>query len=306
MTRPPASAASGIHRIRAEDHHLSGRDALAFLIGCASIGIIAFLDHQTGPELAFSIFYIPPIAWVAWYGGIYSAIALSVLGGAAWLYVDYVQVPVSHDAVHIWNAGVRLITFLIVGVALARLRDAYRRLRDAAYTDSLTGAPNSRAFYTRVEMELARARRSPRTLTLVFLDLDNFKTVNDRMGHRVGDEVLLQTVRSLRSHLRAGDAFARMGGDEFAALLVHASPAELPGVLDRLHRDLVSDLSARGWPVTPSIGAVTFPAPPDNVEVMVQQADERMYQGKSMGKNRVVHHVEHATTPAASPTQDRE
>jgi diguanylate cyclase (GGDEF)-like protein len=109
--------------------------------------------------------------------------------------------------------------FLVVVVVLSSLRGAWEREKIHARTDSLTGVSNARAFFEVAAVELARARRYQRPFTIAYLDLDNFKQVNDRFGHEVGDDLLQIVARTLREGSRASDFVARMGGDEFVVLL---------------------------------------------------------------------------------------
>jgi predicted signal transduction protein with EAL and GGDEF domain len=108
----------------------------------------------------------------------------------------------------------------------AALRVANARLQELATTDSLTGLPNRTLFADRLEQALAQARREGRTVSLLYLDLDRFKNINDSLGHHCGDQVLVEVGRRLLGAVRAGDTVARLSGDEFALLLLSTNPAE--------------------------------------------------------------------------------
>jgi len=115
--------------------------------------------------------------------------------------------------------------------------------------------------------------------------------LNDRFGHRAGDEALVQMVRTIQANLRSGDVLARLGGDEFALLLPEVEPAGAAALLARLQEVLLEAMARQNWPVTFSIGAVTYLRLFEDVDGMVQQIDTLMYRAKRNGKGRVEHLV---------------
>jgi diguanylate cyclase (GGDEF)-like protein len=153
--------------------------------------------------------------------------------------------------------------------------------------DPLTGAANARAFRGRARDEIDRSRRYGRPFTLAYVDLDNFKAVNDRFGHSAGDNLLRLVTDNIRKNLRTTDIFARVGGDEFVLLLPETGPESARAVLDKLQDKVTSSLQEAKWPVTLSVGAVIYLSPPDSVDAMIVQADNLMYQVKHSGKNRI-------------------
>jgi diguanylate cyclase (GGDEF)-like protein/PAS domain S-box-containing protein len=161
---------------------------------------------------------------------------------------------------------------------------AERRL---ARVDPLTGLANRRAFYEGAELERKRALRHSRPLSVAYVDLDNFKQINDRMGHEVGDQLLIQIGSILQNTLRAEDLAARMGGDEFAILLPENDYESARTAVYKTHRMLTDMAKDKKWPVTFSIGMVTFSVPPESVEEIVRVADDLMYSVKHNGKNSI-------------------
>jgi diguanylate cyclase (GGDEF)-like protein/PAS domain S-box-containing protein len=169
----------------------------------------------------------------------------------------------------------------------ALLSEALAREKDDARLDFLTRIANRRAFYEIAFTESARARRYGRSLTLIYLDLDNFKQVNDTYGHEVGDELLIEVAATIRSNVRTTDTVARLGGDEFALLLPETDQDAALLVTNKLREVLLNSMQRKNWPVTVSIGLVTFSTPPESVEEMVKQADAVMYSVKARGKNSI-------------------
>jgi diguanylate cyclase (GGDEF)-like protein len=169
----------------------------------------------------------------------------------------------------------------------SRLKSLLAGEHELARIDSLTTVPNRRAFYETLDRERVRSLRYRRPFTIAYVDLDNFKKVNDTLGHAVGDDLLVQVAAGLRSNLRGSDYVGRLGGDEFAILLpeTDATAAEL--VLSKLRLRLLEEMKAHSWQVTFSIGAATFLDPPDSVDVIIRMADETMYAIKAHGKDNV-------------------
>jgi diguanylate cyclase (GGDEF)-like protein/PAS domain S-box-containing protein len=171
--------------------------------------------------------------------------------------------------------------------AHTQLNLVLQREKELARTDMLTGLANRRAFYEALQIERARSARYGRPVTLVYLDLDNFKRVNDTLGHAVGDELLACVADLLRRTLRASDTVGRLGGDEFAVLLPETNAQAAEVLLQKLSSVLADTMRAKQWPVTFSMGAAAFLDNPASVEEMIRTADELMYSVKKSGKNRI-------------------
>ena len=173
------------------------------------------------------------------------------------------------------------------------LRDSRDALLEAemrlARSDALTGLANRRAFYEKAEIERKRAVRYARPLSMAYVDLDNFKRVNDTSGHEAGDQILVTVAGILQNNLRAEDVAARLGGDEFALLLPEAGHASAAFVMNKLHRLLTSAMQEKHSHVTFSMGVVTYDTAPESTEMMVQKADQVMYEVKRQGKNSIRH-----------------
>ncbi|MDD2463880.1 MAG: EAL domain-containing protein [Desulfobulbus sp.] len=156
-----------------------------------------------------------------------------------------------------------------------------------AYHDSLTGLPNRRLAMDRIEVSIAHVRRGGTKLAVVILDLDNFKNINDSLGHASGDILLLQMTNRLVAQVREEDTVARLGGDEFLLLMAAiSSEEEVIFLINRLLKSLTSPFQVDGHQlfVSASIGAAFFPSDGTNAETLIKHADIAMYQAKSLGK----------------------
>ena len=189
--------------------------------------------------------------------------------------VDHAPRPATETDLEILGGLARSVSTAL------ELRRAMHRMRDMALTDGLTGLPNRSAMMAALDAVLAR--RCP--FTLLFIDLDGFKQVNDRCGHAAGDAVLRLVAEVLRGILRLGDVVARLGGDEFCALLADAAGAQLLG--ERLRLALAERLAREGYAVTASIGAMRFAEAPASAEAALAAADTLMYAAKAAGRDRV-------------------
>ena len=187
----------------------------------------------------------------------------------------------------IWSILSNFVLLGIIVLLLTRLKR--RRSAEAALvaTDTLTGLPNRGSFMAGLDAELARAARYGRAFTLAYVDLDNFKAVNDLEGHDSGDELLRRIADALRSSTRQTDIVGRLGGDEFAAVLPETTGGATGSVLENLRKQLIGAMAKGGWPVTFSIGAVTFEVPIDTGREALQVADQAMYSVKRSGKDGI-------------------
>jgi diguanylate cyclase (GGDEF)-like protein len=181
------------------------------------------------------------------------------------------------------------VLFLVVSELLAALREAFNHERQLARTDELTGLANTRAFNERAEQELLRARRYGRALSLLYIDLDGFKSINDTLGHAAGDVVLQRTADALRESLRRTDVIARLGGDEFVVLLPETGSESADIVIGKVQNTLGRALQGLGSGTTASIGAVTADVAPTTVQMLLDRADKLTYLSKGKGKNQVTH-----------------
>ncbi len=258
------------------------------LVLALTLALMIFIgDYLTNYDICFSIFYLAPIALVTWYLDRNTGIAMSLLSALAWLVADLESGDYSNEMfVPYWNASVRLGFFLAFVLTLSPLKHAYQRERKMAREDFLTGLANYKAFSDVAAYEIERSKRYLGPITIAYLDLDNFKSVNDTFGHQAGDRLLATVASVIRGNIRSTDTAARVGGDEFVVLLPETDEAAAKEMLGRLNDELVRVMHQNNWPVvTPSIGVVTYLNPPASVEEMVKKADSAMYAVKNNGKS---------------------
>jgi diguanylate cyclase (GGDEF)-like protein len=270
------------------DAFLASRSrAFLFALSLVLIGLIGLLDYVTGYDLSLSLFYLAPVAIIAWYDTTVTGYLTSALSALVWLLANSLAVAPGRltPPLAAWNTAVRLGFFVIVAKLLTSLRLAHETQRELARTDSLTGVYNGRTFRELVQLELMRAHRMGYPLSLIYIDLDNFKALNDRHGHSQGD-ALLQTVgRGLVESLRGTDVIGRLGGDEFAVLLPNTDQEQAGLVAKKLHIQLNASTKAVDPLVSLSMGVITNHSRTPEAEALISAADELMYEAKRGGKN---------------------
>ena len=256
--------------------------------------LLAGLVHYlTGPDYEFHIVFLLPVAAICWYVGVKSGFLVTLFSSAVWMVTDWL--PMTSDLQSLLvNDAVRLSVFALVIVLVGRLRRAHDRESALARVDLLTQLPNRRAFYEQGTAEIERAQRYRHSLTVISLDLDNFKSVNDNDGHDAGDLVLRTVAETLQNNIRSTDFAGRLGGDEFAILLPETGREAAGAMAAKLQQQLAHHMQKGGWPVTASLGVATFMVPPVRVDDLMKQADILMYSAKQNGKNSICHEVIHA------------
>lgn len=267
--------------------------SIVWVVAVLGIVVIGGIDYYTGVELRVFPLYYAPISLLAWHVGTRSALLAAALSAASWLVFNMLAgLQMSSLGIWVGNTLVQGASFATVGYLIATLKGALTRERQLSRIDSLTSLLNRRAFYEDAEWMLALCRRKGRPVTLAYIDLDNFKAVNDTYGHQAGDDVLCRVSAVLHASLRPSDLCARLGGDEFAVLLPEADADDAAVALERLRTLLSTTIASDPSHITCSIGAVTFGSVPVSMDEMVRAADARMYAAKTEGKNRL--HLETA------------
>ena len=254
-------------------------------IAVSLVPVIGVIHYRTGVDLELHPFFLLPIIAATWYGSPAAGTLTGLFALSVWVGAEWVLTGSAAAGPLIFNGLVRLSVFLIVVFTVTRWKAALMRESVLSRTEALTGLPNRRAFLERAAVELARARRYRHPTTVLFFDLDAFKTVNDRFGHEAGDQVLRVVAGVLRAHTRPVDVCTRLGGDEFAVLLSETGAGGARAFADLLRRRLLDAMQLHGWPVTFSIGVATFVTPPEDVEQILSRADALMYAVKERGRD---------------------
>lgn len=253
------------------------------------IAFFAYIDYLDGPEIHISVLYMIPVFFTTWVVGFRAGAALSLLSGLT-LLIDPIFYPHGYSSLYpvIFNIASLFTVNTVFSVSLALLKKKFFEQEDLLRHDGLTGLLNIDAFFKLAEQERVRAIRYNHPMTVCFLDLDNFKQVNDTKGHLEGTELLKMMADVLKLTVRETDYVARLGGDEFMILLPVTGSAAAKTLIRKIQKNLRTAFRKRASSTTPSIGMATFKQIPAAVNVLVSMADELMYDAKKKGKNRIV------------------
>jgi diguanylate cyclase (GGDEF)-like protein len=268
--------------------------------GIIFVAGVCAADVLTGKELSLSSLYLIAIFIVSWLTSKRLGLVLSGICTIAWVIADVLVKHVYPEPILLyWNAGVRLGFFVIVTLLVPALK-ALEHEKELARTDYMTGAANRLYFFEITSTELDRARRYHRPFTVAYIDLDDLKVINDKLGHKAGDDVLCAVVERARRELRKIDTIARLGGDEFVLLLPETDQVAARDAITRIQAALLDEMVRHQWPVTFSIGVLTCVNATMSTDELIRQADDLMYTVKHSTKNSVAYGVCGESIPAAS------
>lgn len=270
--------------------------------------LLGALRTATDAELTFVLFSLFPVVVSAWVGGRWRGLFVALFGAAIWSAGDFASAlgdiasdrQFSSPLIPWVNALSLFVTYALVALFVARVRMQLDSEHEQATRDALTGLHNRWAFLEEGAFEVERSKRYAHPLSVVFLDLDDFKQLNDTRGHDAGDAALKATANALRSTLRYSDRVARFGGDEFVILLPEIGYDEAFEAGRKISHAV--DLALQDFsPVRASIGVAWFGEVDRGFPEMLKAADDLMYKVKGSGKNSV--HV-HSFTPARTSAPD--
>lgn len=252
--------------------------------------LLGFIDLITAYPFSISAFYLIPISIAAWYGNHTLGYIAGLLSAAWWVIVQVTTLqPHVQQWIPYWNTATHLVLFTVVAYLVAELKVQLVRQQQLARMDDLTGLLSRAGFFDRAAVVTSAAARYGNTIAAAYIDLDNFKNINDTWGHSQGDEVLKSIGYQLSRSSRKSDVVARLGGDEFSVLLPNTN---LPGArvyFNNLHSALQSELQQRGWSMLGiSVGAAVFDQGTPDIEDALRLADSLMYRAKGNSQEKVI------------------
>ncbi|MEO5510171.1 MAG: GGDEF domain-containing protein [Longimicrobiales bacterium] len=250
---------------------------------------LANMQSRIYPELPIAVMYLMPVLVLVWTTGRYVGLAGAALTALLRVLVDLAHPhQLSHWSVPLWNFAISVPLFLLVAFLVQRVRELLERERELALTDPLTLLGNRRFFLDIARVELNRTRRYERPLALGYIDVDYFKDVNDKLGHAAGDSLLKLIAAELMVILRTSDVVARIGGDEFAVLLPETSSGGAAIAFSKMGEHLLAAVRAAKYPVSFSIGVVTYQQGAVTLDALLEEADRLMYVVKKQGKGALL------------------
>jgi diguanylate cyclase (GGDEF)-like protein len=238
-----------------------------------------------------SILLVIPVLLVSWYGSNKAGLSLAILSAFLISAARFVESSMEVSIYDFYNLIIAFGSYLLVAIVVTYFRKVHRVEVIAADTDTLTGVHSSRSFYADIANEILRSSRYGHKFSLAYIDVDNFKIINDSLGHDTGDKLLIEVSRCLVSSCRSTDTVARIGGDEFVCLFPETEQNESKTAVLKAENSLKDSMKKNGWDVSFSIGVVTFEALPEDVHEAIKIADELMYSVKNGNKNGIAYEV---------------
>jgi diguanylate cyclase (GGDEF)-like protein len=269
------------------------------LVPTVAVAVLLSELVWAAPEVRHPILVVWPVVliFLAGYAGFLTALLLTALMTCGYLCAVTMAGPAGmRPEVEGILAAVFFITNLFAGIVLGRIRRqrlalaaARAELSRLVYTDPLTGLPNRRHFAERFDAEVARVTRYGGSFTLALVDCDHFKNYNDRHGHPAGDDALRELGFLMREQLRASDSVARLGGEEFAVLMVGTDPASAAAVAERVRMRIADHtFGATNDTLTVSVGVASAPQDARTPDALFRLADQVLYAAKAQGRDRIV------------------
>lgn len=261
-------------------------ESRAISLGVIGVALVAAADLALGYEISLVALHMVPVLVVTWYASARWGMFILVLMTIVTVLMELNLAPApAKPMLRYLDLASDFAAMAVLVFVQSRLRQAYRTVQRQSRTDALTGCLNRSGFHEQLQAEVGRQKRYGQPFALAYLDVDDFKALNDSQGHHAGDALLVQTGRALRARLRHTDSAGRLGGDEFAVLLRGADQDSAAAIARELKQEL--DRTARGhrWSVGFSIGIVCFTRPPQDADDALRLADQLMYQAKKGGKN---------------------
>lgn len=250
----------------------------------SAIFLLGALRIETEAEYAFASLALLPVLVISWMEGKRSGLFVACLAAAVWVVAGIVaERQFSAPWIPWANTITRLATYSLVALLVAQIRQMFEREYKHATLDALTGLQNRRAFLDAGTREVERSKRYSHPLAVIYLDLDDFKQLNDTLGHDAGDTALRVTASTLLGALRSSDHVTRLGGDEFAVLLPEIG-YDATIEAGRKISDAVNSALQGFPPVRGSIGVAWFPKADRMFPEMLKAADRLMYEVKASGK----------------------
>lgn len=275
---------------------LEAKHRMWIWIACITfLCVITVVNNQFLTSVSLEPLLLLPVVIASWYGNLITGLSVSFITAFTVLVsYDHVLLSVPNtDA--LYTALVYFSALCILSILIDNFSTAFKVEEAAAEHDHLTGLLNIRGLTLLLEEEIARTKRYRHPFTVAYIDIDNFKAINDSKGHREGDVILCKLSKIITTSFRESDYIGRIGGDEFVCLLPETKQPDAKVVFDKLQKNLDSAFCSSDIVVTFSIGVVTFEAAPPNSQAALALVDKVMYRVKKLNKNDAAFQVYSST-----------
>ncbi len=284
-----------MNRLSSLEHYLKKETFFLEVLSAVLVVLIGLYDYWVGSEVPVTLFYLLPILISAWFGRKWSGYGIALVSIAAcaianWRFHEYVSVGLLF-----WNIAMKTVIFLFFAYFIIQIKGKVSELNlDNALSpriDPLTKIFNSRTFYEIVEVEMKKLQRYKRPIAIAYMDINNFKTINNSFGNTTGDRVLFTIAQEIRRNVRISDIIARIGGDEFVFLMPEAEINGVKVFVAKIQGILAKTAEENGWPIAFSFGATLFLKPTDTVNEMIKIPEDQMRLAKTAENNSAQYSV---------------
>lgn len=259
--------------------------------------IISISSIIIGDISFFEPLFVLPIVVISWYSTKQVVLLFATFTTAIVLITISIINKSSLDlSVLIYYGIPHFLSYIVLALLITNFKNVYKQENIAADTDVLTGICNARKFYVLLANEILRSSRFNHVFTLAYIDVDDFKLINDSLGHAIGDKLLVEVANSLKHTLRKTDTVARLGGDEFVCLLPETEQVDAKVAFSKMSELLNEKMGLQDWKVTFSIGIVTFESLPEDINEAIKISDELMYSVKNNTKNNIAYQKWYGST----------
>lgn len=257
--------------------------------------IITVVNNQLLTSVSLEPLLLLPVVIASWYGNLFTGLSVSFITALAILF-SYDQALLALPTTDaLYTALVYMFALCILSILIDNFSTVFRVEEAAAEHDHLTGLLNIRGLTSLIEEEIARTKRYRHPFTIAYIDIDNFKAINDLKGHCGGDIILCKLAKIITTSFRESDYVGRIGGDEFVCLLPETKQPDAKVVFDKLQKNLGRAFCNEDIVVTFSIGVVTFESAPSSTQTALALVDKVMYRVKKLNKNDAAFQVYSST-----------
>ena len=251
-----------------------------------SIIFIGYLHFIIGPSFEFHLFFLVPIMVASWFTGVFFCYFVLCLTIFSWTLGEYLLASNNIESLpFLFNSTIHALILAYITYLLRYIRHLLIRESQLAREDSLTKTPNRRSFYESGEIAFSTGHRQQLPVTIIFIDVDSFKSINDTYGHKIGDKLLFEAAQVMNQHVRKNDVLGRIGGDEFCLILLNVEKEQAHSYATNLKEKLAEKMYQHQWQTTFSMGIVTYRVTPPDFLNTIEQADRLMYEVKINGRN---------------------
>lgn len=265
------------------------QSAVWFVILLFFTAIIFIADYFAGKYIIIFSLYIIPISLATIKIGFKSGVIFSIIASIAGFITELILKTDASFLLLFTTSLTRLSVLLLLVYGYWKIKSLMHNLVVTSEEDFLTGVSNRRGFFRQGEIELERMARAHQPISLIYIDLDNFKKINDLNGHAVGDKVLQMVATIIKSNIRKVDFLARLGGDEFALILPSTAGSGAINIGEKIFNSIQQNCGLNNYSVGLSIGIASFITPPSSLDYALKCADKLMYEIKKANKNGIVH-----------------